>query len=185
MVIILVTYVSSLSGYIRKLCKFFKHQHSCFVLLLMLLSKPNGLFSFSISNFRLGFPVTDTPEEQLYTVLWWESCSFHLEQSPGDPPRYRGEDGEPIYTYDARTSSAHSSSPAHWSEAPPRGFGSRARLVTGSNPAFLLVTQVHTDDVGRCVPLSSQVIPSLTPGIAAVSTSAPRRHATPWCNYRS
>ena len=79
--------------------------------------------------------------------------------------RYRGEDGEPIYTYDARTNPDSSSrwilclalllkmhdkkycqknnwmlndnepsSPAHWSEAAPRGFGSRARLVTAAAP---------------------------------------------------
>ena len=54
--------------------------------------------------------------------------------------RVGAEDGAPIYTYDAR-SSRDSEAPAHWSEDPPRGFGSRARLVVSPHPAQLVITR--------------------------------------------
>ena len=59
---------------------------------------------------------------------------------------YKGQDGEPIYTYDAREARG---SGAHWSETSPRGFGNRARFVTNVVPAFLLVTGVEDIDKGR------------------------------------
>ena len=54
--------------------------------------------------------------------------------------RVGAEDGAPIYTYDA-SSSRESEAPAHWSEDPPRGFGSRARLVVSPHPAQLVITR--------------------------------------------
>ena len=56
------------------------------------------------------------------------------------------------FSYSCSCSCAHSSlppSPAHWSEASPRGFGPRARLVTTASPAYLLVSLVEAGDVGR------------------------------------
>ena len=50
----------------------------------------------------------ENPLEQLYTVLW-----------------YKDDDGEPIYTYDARTSDILA--PSHWSEEEPRGFCTRLK----------------------------------------------------------
>ena len=66
--------------------------------------------------------------------------------------RVGAEDGAPIYTYDAR-SSRDSEAPAHWSEDPPRGFGSRARLVVSPHPAQLVITRqgilgLHTTTQG-------------------------------------
>ena len=75
----------------------------------------------------------ENPRERLYTVLW-----------------YKDEDGEPIYTYDARTSDRLA--PKHWSEEEPRGFGGRARLVISPHPAQLVVSTVRASDAGlyRC-----------------------------------
>jgi len=75
----------------------------------------------------------ESPNEQLYTVLW-----------------YKEDDGEPIYTFDARTSDHLG--PSHWSEEEPRGFGSRARLVTSPHPAQLVVMGIKDGDAGtyRC-----------------------------------
>ena len=75
----------------------------------------------------------ENPLEQLYTVLW-----------------YKDDDGEPIYTYDARTSDILA--PSHWSEEEPRGFGSRARLVISPHPAQLVIENIQSNDAGlyRC-----------------------------------
>ena len=62
--------------------------------------------------------------------------------------RVGAEDGAPIYTYDAR-SSRDSEAPAHWSEDPPRGFGSRARLVVSPHPAQLVITRQGYLGAGR------------------------------------
>ena len=72
----------------------------------------------------------ENPREQLYTVLW-----------------YKNEDGEPIYTYDARTSDLLT--PKHWSEQEPRGFGSRARLEIYPHPAQLEIQSVVAEDAGQ------------------------------------
>ena len=72
----------------------------------------------------------ENPREQLYTVLW-----------------YKDDDGEPIYTYDARTSDLLT--PKHWSEEEPRGFGSRARLVIHPHPAQLVIEAVVAEDAGQ------------------------------------
>ena len=63
---------------------------------------------------------------------------------------YKDEDGEPIYTYDARPSD--SLAPKHWSDDQPRGFGSRARLVISPHPAQLMIENVRENDaaVYRC-----------------------------------
>ena len=75
----------------------------------------------------------ENPREQLYTVLW-----------------YKDDDGEPIYTYDARTSDLLA--PKHWSEQEPRGFGGRAKLVIHPHPAQLVIRAVKPGDAGlyRC-----------------------------------
>ena len=72
----------------------------------------------------------ENPREQLYTVLW-----------------YKDDDGEPIYTYDARATDLLS--PKHWSEQEPRGFGSRARLVIHPHPAQLVIEAVEAGDAGQ------------------------------------
>ena len=58
---------------------------------------------------------------------------------------YKDDDGEPIYTYDARTDSQ---SPSHWSEDQPRGFGPRARLVISPHPAQLGIENIVSGDAG-------------------------------------
>ena len=65
---------------------------------------------------------------------------------------YKDEDGEPIYTYDARSAPGNVASPQHWSEQQPRGFGSRARLVISPHPAQLVIDNVRETDAGlyRC-----------------------------------
>ena len=75
----------------------------------------------------------ENQNEQLYTVLW-----------------YKGDDGEPIYTFDARSSDPLD--PHHWSEEEPRGLGSRASLVTSPHPAQLVIVGVKDSDAGiyRC-----------------------------------
>ena len=75
----------------------------------------------------------ENPREQLYTVLW-----------------YKDDDGEPIYTYDARTTDLRT--PKHWSEQEPRGFGTRARLEIYPHPAQLEIKEVVAEDAGlyRC-----------------------------------
>ena len=77
----------------------------------------------------------ENQNEQLYTVLW-----------------YKGEDGEPIYTFDARSSAELEPHNHHWSEEEPRGLGSRASLVTSPHPAQLVIVGVKESDAGvyRC-----------------------------------
>ena len=93
--------------------------------------------SWSLLGHSTSLPCEIEPEdpgEQLYTVLW-----------------YKDDDGEPIYTFDAR--SGPGLAPAsHWSEDQPRGFGSRARLVISPHPAQLGIDSVRPGDAGlyRC-----------------------------------
>ena len=94
--------------------------------------------SWSLIGYSASLPCEiepENPSEQLYTVLW-----------------YKDEDGEPIYTYDARSATGNVASPQHWSEQQPRGFGSRARLVISPHPAQLVIANVRQSDAGmyRC-----------------------------------
>ena len=92
--------------------------------------------SWSLVGHSTSLPCEIEPEdpgEQLYTVLW-----------------YKDDDGEPIYTYDAR--SGPGLAPSHWSEDQPRGLGSRGRLVITPHPAQLTIDSVRPGDAGlyRC-----------------------------------
>ena len=91
--------------------------------------------SWSLVGHSTSLPCEIEPEdpgEQLYIVLW-----------------YKDDDGEPIYTFDARSGSGSAS---HWSEEQPVVFGSRARLVISPHPAQLVIDTVRPGDAGlyRC-----------------------------------
>lgn len=84
------------------------------------------------SNARLPCDIQpEDPLEQLATVLW-----------------YRGHQGEPFYTYDARGAA----NATEWSERPPRGFGQRSRFNPTLRPSILSIHGIRADESGiyRC-----------------------------------
>ena len=90
--------------------------------------------TFSVSGHRAFLPCDLTPPtsmEQVYLVLW-----------------YRGDEGEPIYSYDARHGSWNLG--ARWSE--PSQFGTRAYFQLSSSPAELRVEDIQVMEAGiyRC-----------------------------------
>ena len=88
----------------------------------------------SVSGHRAFLPcdlTPPTPVEQVYLVLW-----------------YRGDEGEPLYSYDARHGSWNLG--ARWSD--DNQFGARAYFQLSSNPAELRVEDIMVSEAGmyRC-----------------------------------